>query len=309
MKSPELNYAPILLFTYKRLDTLKKTISSLRENKLAAESDLIIFSDQGKSPDDKTIVKEVRDYLRTIDGFKSVTIHESLKNKGLANSIIQGVTNIINTYGKVIVLEDDLLTTPNFLTFMNAALEKYESYKKVFSVSGYSFNLGEPDAGRHPDDVYFVTRGWSWGWATWRDRWTDIDWQMKDYPGFATNFTERRKFAQGGSDLNLMLKRQMEGKLDSWAIRWFYHQYKVNGLTLYPILSKVYNDGFDELATHTRGSNLRYKPLLDQTSAHNFSFPGQVAIDPVYHKRFRSKLSIRARIISKSQNLLKRLLK
>ncbi|WP_431216571.1 hypothetical protein ACQ86N_19425 [Puia sp. P3] len=209
----------------------------------------------------------------------------------------------------MIVLEDDILTTPNFLTFMNAALDKYEQQPRVFSVSGYAFNLGLPDDGAYPRDTYFTTRGWSWGWATWKDRWTGIDWQVSDYAEFTKNAAERRRFAQGGSDLNLMLKRQMTGQLDSWAIRWFYHQYKVKGLTLYPILSKVYNDGFDDLATHTRGSNQRYRPLLDETGAQSFRMQDSAAITDLYQRRFQKKLGIRARILSKYQTLIGNLLK
>jgi hypothetical protein len=106
-----------------------------------------------------------------------------------------------------------------------------------------------------------------------------------------------------------MLKRQMTGQLDSWAIRWFYHQYKVQGLTLYPLLSKVYNDGFDDMATHTRGANNRYQPLLDETVRYEFAFPDTVGITPIYQKRFQKKLGIRARIISKYQTMIGNLLK
>jgi hypothetical protein len=301
--------APVLLFTFKRLATLKKAVSALRANQLAPESDLFIFSDQASKADDFAQVRAVRDYLQTIEGFKSIHIIEAAKNKGLASSIIEGVTEIINRYGRVIVLEDDILTTPNFLTFMNAALIKYQRQQNVFSISGYSFNLGVDNAWAQQFDTYFTTRGWSWGWATWKDRWANVDWQVKDYPVFAKNAAEKRKFAEGGSDLNLMLKRQMTGQLDSWAIRWFYHQYKVQGLTLYPLLSKVYNDGFDDMATHTRGANNRYQPLLDETVRYEFAFPDTVGITPIYQKRFQKKLGIRARIISKYQTMIGNLLK
>jgi hypothetical protein len=309
MSIPTRDPAPILLFAYKRLETLQKTVNALAQNELAPRSDLFIFSDSGRRDEDKPAVRAVREYLQTVKGFRSVRIEEAIKNRGLANSIITGVTDIINSHGRAIVLEDDILTTPNFLTFMNAALDKYEQQPRVFSVSGYAFNLGLPDDGAYPWDTYFTTRGWSWGWATWKDRWTGIDWQVSDYAEFTKNAAERRRFAQGGSDLNLMLKRQMSGQLDSWAIRWFYHQYKVQGLTLYPILSKVYNDGFDELATHTRGSNQRYRPLLDETGATSFRMPDTAAITNLYQRRFQKKLGIRARILSKYQTLIGNLLK
>ena len=309
MSIPKRDTAPVLLFAYKRLETLQNTVNALAKNELAPQSDLFIFSDSGRREEDKPAVRAVRDYLQTVKGFRSVRIEEAIKNRGLANSIITGVTDIINSHGRVIVLEDDLLTTPNFLTYMNAALDKYEQQPRVFSISGYSFNLGQPDEGSYPWDTYFTTRGWSWGWATWKDRWTGVDWQVSDYAQFAGNAAERRRFAEGGSDLNLMLKRQMTGQLDSWAIRWFYHQYKVRGLTLYPILSKVYNDGFDKLATHTRGSSQRYRPLLDETGRTTFRMPDSAAITDLYQRRFQKKLSVRARILSKYQTLIGNLLK
>ncbi|MBS1605123.1 MAG: glycosyltransferase [Bacteroidetes bacterium] len=302
--------APILLFTYKRLATLKQTVAALRANRLAPQSDLYIFSDQGKTSEDMAKVAEVRQFIQTIDGFRNVYITQNVTNKGLASSIIGGVSQVIQQYGRVIVLEDDLLTTPNFLDFMNAALEKYERDHRVFSISGYSFDLGPEDPERYPFDAYFTSRGWSWGWATWKDRWSGVDWQMKDYPEFARNAVRRRQFAQGGSDLILMLRRQMSGQLDSWAIRWFYHQFKVQGLTLYPILSKIYNDGFDDMATHTRGSNARYQPRLDTKLQYSFPMLPDAAADSSYwQKRFQRKLGITARIVSKYQTFISNLLK
>src|SRR5258706_1722860 len=172
--------APILLFTYKRLDTLRKTISALQQNDYANKSDLFIFSDSAKKDIEEASINEVRTYLKTIKDFKNISIFEATKNKGLANSIIDGVTQIIAEYGKVIVLEDDLISTQNFLSFMNAGLDKYKSEPDVFSISGYSFNL-RPPAEKYIESGYFLKRGWSWGWATWADRWENVDWEVKDY--------------------------------------------------------------------------------------------------------------------------------
>jgi len=302
-------YAPVLLFTYKRLGTLKKTVSALQQNLLAAESDLFIFSDQGKTPEDKMLVNEIRDYLRTISGFRIIRIFEAEKNKGLARSIISGVSHVIDQYGRVIVVEDDLLTTPNFLSFMNEGLDRYAHTRKVFSISGYSFNLGNKRPDGYTYDIYFTNRAWPWGWATWKDRWDNIDWDMKDYPQFVNDAPARKAFAQGGSDLNAMLRKQMTGKLDSWAIRWYYHQFRTKGLTLYPILSKVYNDGWDEYATHTKGANGRYTPRLDETNAQIFRLPDQPLVHPYYQKKFSGKLGIKARIISRSQTFLQKILR
>jgi hypothetical protein len=299
MKTP----APILLFTYKRFDALKNTIEALKNNELASDSELFIFSDGAKQEKDQQIISEIRTFLKTVDGFKKVHITEAPKNKGLANSIISGVSKVMEAYDRVIVLEDDLLTTPNFLTYMNKALETYKNESKMFSISGYSFDLRNKD--QNPNTTYLLNRGWSWGWATWRDRWEKVDWEVASYATFSENKKERKEFAKGGSDLNAMLDKQMTGKLDSWAIRWFYHQFKTGGLTLYPLGSKIYNDGFDEFATHTNGSEKRYLPYLDKKHDMNFDFPEVVAISKEYQKRFQSKMGLIARIRSKIESFLK----
>lgn len=299
--------APVLLFTYKRLDTLKRTVKALQENNLASESTLYIFSDASKKKEDEDIVDSVRAYLKTITGFNKIEIYESEKNQGLANSIIRGVSQKIKIYGKVIVLEDDLQTTPNFLTFMNNSLDKYENKDKVFSISGYSFNLGTKT--NEPDDAYFLNRGWSWGWATWQDRWEDVDWAVTSYNTFVNDRKARKSFALGGSDLNKMLDSQMAGQLDSWAIRWFYHQFCNSGLTLYPVFSKVFNDGFDQNATHTTGSNSRYLPMLDTKLKSTFLLPDQISENEYYQKQFQKKMSVFSRAISKLETIVQSLFK
>lgn len=297
--------APILLFTYKRLDTLKKTVQALKENFLSGESVLYVFSDAAKSQKDESIINEVRQFINSISGFKSVIVIEAKVNKGLANSIIDGVTNVLMEYPSVIVLEDDLLTTPNFLSFMNASLKEYENSENVFSISGYSFNLGKDDG--ENSDAYFLNRGWSWGWATWKNRWEKVDWEVKNYNSFLKDKSKQKDFAKGGSDLNKMLHKQMIGKLDSWAIRWFYNQFYLNGITLYPTYSKVYNDGFDDQATHTKGSNKRYQPKLDTTNSDNFNLPKNIIVSKFYQSKFQNKMGIASRIISKIDNLLKKI--
>lgn len=292
-----MRVAPILLFTYKRLDTLRKTVDDLKNNYLALESDLYIFSDAAKTDIDVPIVLEVRKFLKSISGFKTVTVIEAPINKGLASSIIEGVSFVFNKADTLIVLEDDLSTTPNFLMFMNACLSRYENNPSAFSISGYSFNLGVRSGTEQ--DAYFLNRGWSWGWATWKDRWEKVDWDVNDYSSFVNDNRARREFAKGGSDLNAMLDKQISGQLDSWAIRWFYHQFRIKGLTIYPVFSKVFNNGFDQFATHTNGSKRRYLPNLDKNHDMEFDLPNSVKEDYFYQKRFNSKMGVFSRIISK----------
>ncbi len=260
--------SPVLLFVYKRLDTLQHTVAALKQNDLANESELFVFSDSAKTSDDEAEIKKVRNFIRTISGFKKIHIFESDKNKGLANSIIDGVTFVLREFGKVIVLEDDLLTSSNFLCYMNQCLEHYEDNKKIFSVSGYSYEIKDDNV----KDVYFTQRGSSWGWGTWQDRWKEVDWEVRDYNNFKNNPSKWKAFNKMGSDLSSMLKKQMNGKISSWAIRWCYHQFKHNLYSVYPTVSKVRNIGFGEGATHTFDYFNRYETKLDQSGKVHFVF-------------------------------------
>lgn len=295
-----MSYAPILLFVYKRLDTLKQTIAALQQNELAKESDLFIFSDAAKKTEDIAIIDEVRNFIHTIGVFKSVTIHAADKNKGLATSIISGVTQMINQYDKVIVLEDDLVTSSNFLSFMNKALEFYERNEKVFSIAGYSAIIKNP-----MKDVYFTYRGSSWGWATWKNRWNEVDWDMGGYEKFRSNPSFKRDFNKMGSDMYKMLEDQVAGRINSWAIRWTYHQFLVQKLTVFPSVSKIQNIGTGEGATHTRDSFNRFKTVLDTSDKTDFDFDEEVKLDNHYLKHFLKQYSITTRIKYKILNTLK----
>jgi hypothetical protein len=239
---------PIILFVYNRPEHTRLTIDSLRRNRLAPDSDLHIFSDGPKNHDHVAAVREVRDYLRTIDGFNTVRIVERERNMGLAASIISGTSQVLDDHAACIVLEDDLLSAPSFLEFMNAALRVYRDRQDIFSVAGYNYPLPLPQD--YSDDAYLSYRGCSWGWGTWADRWHRVDWTVSDYPQFTDNTLEQALFARGGDDLPGMLKLQMEGKIDSWSIRFDYAHHKNKALCLYPVRSKIQNIGFDGTGVH-----------------------------------------------------------
>ena len=296
-----MQLAPIVLFCYKRLDTLKRTVAALQQNLYAAESDLFIFSDAAKSQDDKALVADVRKYIKTISGFKNIHIREAEANKGLATSIITGVTKVFQQYDKVIVVEDDLVTAANFLAYMNEALNFYQNHPKVFSISGYTIPVELPNT--YGYDGYFLPRASSWSWATWKDRWQDVDWQVTDFAQFKNNRSERAAFNAGGSDMYQMLEKQMEGKIDSWAIRWCYHQFRQRTYTLYPTISKVQNIGFNKLASHTNGYN-RYATPLDNGQNLSFRFPSKVAPDQYLLAQFQSFFSLNARALGKIKTYL-----
>lgn len=245
------NLAPICLFVYNRLDETKQTIEALKKNYLAKESELFIFSDGAKNEKAIQEVEEVRTYLKTIKDFKLIKIFKSKDNKGLANSIISGVSKVIKEYGKVIVLEDDLLTVPNFLTFMNEALLFYKNQSKIQTINGYSVHI------ETKNDVYFQRRPFSWGWATWNEYWNkelfdkqDIKKQLESNP----NILKELKFKLG-ADIPNMLLDSIENINDSWYVRWAYDHFKNNKLSVYPSRSLIENIGFIEESTHCQGIN------------------------------------------------------
>ncbi|ANH83738.1 hypothetical protein A8C56_06240 [Niabella ginsenosidivorans] len=281
--------APICLFVYNRLAKTKQTVEALQKNFLANKSDLFVFSDGPKNEAAKSNVNEVRSYLGTITGFKSIVIYESENNKGLANSIIDGVTLIVSKYDKVIVLEDDLITVPGFLDFMNAGLDFYTDDPNVFSISGFVFDIKKRKDYEY--DVFFTKRHCSWGWAIWKDRWSEIDWSVSDYWEFKKNRALQHQFKDIGADLVKALNKQQRGETNSWAIRCNYHQSKKQTYTVYPIKSKVINIGFGDDATHTRQRFNKYKATPDLSEKVVFNFPYPVFVDPDYLRRFKRKYS------------------
>ena len=241
--------APIVLFVYNRLSHTKKTIDALIKNKLVEKSELFIYSDGPKDVESiKKQVYEVRNFLKEIKGFKRVTIIESENNNGLANSVITGVSEVLKKYGKVIVLEDDLVTSENFLEYMNKSLEIFENRKDIWSISAYTPPIKIPK--NYKESIYLSYRANSWGYATWADRWNKVDWEVKDYDEFINNKKSMKEFNNGGNDLSQLLIKQKENKINSWAIRWCYQQYKEKSYSIYPVNSKIKNIGFDGSGVH-----------------------------------------------------------
>ena len=244
----ELITAPIVLFTYNRSWHTRRTIEALQKNHLANESVIFIFSDGPKTEEDEPKVEEVRKFLKTIQGFKQIEIIEREKNWGLAKNIIDGVTKVVNEYGTIIVLEDDLVTSPYFLTYMNKALEMYQHEEKVASISGYVYPLPHPE--KLPE-TFFIRGADCWGWATWKRAWQYFEPDGKKLLALLNKRKECRLFDFNGSyPYTRMLKDQIKGKNNSWAIRWYASTFLNNMLTLYPRKSLVRNIGLDDSGTH-----------------------------------------------------------
>ncbi|WP_229219099.1 glycosyltransferase [Dyadobacter sediminis] len=242
------NLAPVVLFCYNRPWHLRQTIESLQLNLLASQSELIIYSDGPKLPPDEPFIADIRNYIADLKGFKSVKVIAAEKNNGLAKSVIKGVSDVLEKYEKIIVLEDDMLTTPDFLTFMNEALHIYQERKDIFSVTAYSPPIEVPAAYRH--DLYLAPRASSWGWGTWKSRWQHADWDVNDFDSLKKDPGKKQAFTQGGEDLWPMLAKQQLGTIDSWAIRWTYSQFKNSAYGVYPVKSKIKNIGTDGSGTN-----------------------------------------------------------
>jgi hypothetical protein len=297
-------YSPIALFVYNRIQHTTQTIEALRSNDLASESDLFIFSDAPKAASENEAVHTVREYVYKVDGFKSVTIIERPVNLGLANSIIDGVTSIVNKHGRVIVMEDDLVTSPLFLKYMNDALSFYESNKEVASIHGYVYPIeGLPE-------TFFLRGADCWGWATWSDRWKVFEPDGKKLLANLTSQGLIKRFDLNGAyAFSTMLKDQIKGLNNSWAIRWHASAFLNSQYTLYPGKSLVENIGNDGSGTHCASTNI-FSTTLSNTEIR--SLPTAVKEDEfvleLIESYFRSQ-KLTANIFIKLFTLLKRKIK
>lgn len=268
--------APIVLFVYNRLDHTVQTIDSLKRNALSKESDLIIYSDAAKSASEKKGVDLVRKFITEIDGFKSIKIIFRNVNFGVDRSIIDGVSSVIERHEKIIVLEDDLITSVDFIDYMNRALEHYKDNKKIFSITGVSYPINIPST--YVKDVYLGHRCASWSWATWRDRWKKLDSEIDstEYHEFITNKNAVSKFNLGGDDMSDTLTARAKSRILTWDILWCFAHFKNNAYCLYPVKSKVSNIGLDGSGVHCTKEALKF---YTKTSNNHIVFPKEIDID------------------------------
>lgn len=277
-----MSTAPIALFAYNRPYHLEQTIAALKLNTLAKQSDIFIYSDGPRSVDQAWAVAEVRKLIADVSGFKSVTVVERNNNWGLANSIIDGVTQLCKKYGKVIVLEDDLLSEPNFLVYMNMALERYENEDQVMQISGFNFPL----------DIYskmnsfFLPLTTSWGWATWERSWKSFEPADTSLNIFNLDSSMRIKFdVEDSFNYFNMLESQVQGNIDSWAIRWYLHVFSNRGLVLYPTNSMIMNMGFDGTGTHCgKHDSVFSRMTLTGDKSVVFDFPRKIETSLIHYQ-------------------------
>lgn len=280
--------APVALFVYKRPEHTKATLAALARNTLAPQTNLFVFSDGPKNHIDHEAVELVRKLARDFAGFSSVTVIERQENLGLAQSIITGVTELMEKFESIIVLEDDLVTSKYFLAYMNESLDHYRQDPFAFSVTGHTFSekyLHIPRS--YPYDTYAGYRCSSWSWGTWRDRWHRVDWEMRYLTDFTQDAEAQENFNRGGADMSASLEMQRNGEIDSWAIRFCYAHYENEMRCIYPIKTLVMNIGLDHSGTHcTPNPHFQHASLEDEW------FPRKLCpsseLDLRISKRFRT---------------------
>jgi GT2 family glycosyltransferase len=280
--------APIVLFVYNRPDHTRRTLAALVANRLAADSNLIVYADGPKRPEHRTSVHAVRDLVRRTSGFKSIEIVEREANLGLANSIVSGVSEVCADRGRVIVVEDDLVVSPDFLAFLNAGLERYADERNVMQISAYAFPAHDQSTSR----TFFLPMASCWGWATWSRAWAAYDPKMSALEGLDNDPIARRRFnVDDAYDYYGMACRQRESKIDSWGICWQLSLFACGGLVLYPQESLVYNSGVDASGTHGIGQAAFQRELRSQAfETSTTTWPIVVAKDELAMSQVRQLL-------------------
>lgn len=246
------NLAPIALFVYNRPEHTRRTLKFLKENLLADESRLFIFSDAAKDEQQKDKVAEVREIIRSVEGFKSVQVIERKSNFGLADSIIDGVTRLTEKYGRIIVFEDDLVSSPYTLQYFNDALKLYENTDRVMHIGAYMYPLKNKDL----PQAFFYRAASSWGWATWGRAWKYFE---PDIDKIISNFDSGKRYQfsiEGTMNFWKQVREFKRGKNNSWAIRWYASIFLNDGLTLNPSASLINNIGHDGTGIHSGKNNI-----------------------------------------------------
>lgn len=289
-----MDNTPIIIFAYNRPAHLQRLIDSLHQNPECIDTDLYVYADGAKIDGDAN-VDAVRDVINKIEGFKSVTPIFRDKNIGLANNIIDGVSSTINRHGAAIVLEDDLVVTPHFIKYMQAALNHYKD-TNAFSIAGYTPKVDIPNDYQY--DTYAVMRNCSWGWATWQDRWNKVDWNVKDFAKFFADDNAVNDFNSAGNDLSTMLLKQQKGQIGSWSIRFCYSAYRLQMPTIYPVKSFVINGGADGSGSNV-GNTSKYQTVTMDT-LNKIRFCDDLLPHPEILKSFRKTYdtSLQRRIIN-----------
>jgi hypothetical protein len=300
-------FAPVAIFVYQRLKCIKKLIASLKKNFLAKNTDLYFFSDGAKTLDEEKRVLAVRNFIKKIKGFKNIYIQESSKNLGLAESIISGINKVLSKNDKIIVLEEDLILSPNFLNYMNKSLKYYELKTKVMSISGSTFSFNTKGI----DDYYFLKHISSHGWATWKNRWKFFK-NNPDYFIKKLNKEDIKNFDYNSSGFFWpQILANKKKKIKTWAIFWYASIFIKKGFCLYPKKSLAVHIGNDKFATHAFDSKINLNILKKKNYIKNFNFPKKIQYSLLAEKRFEefAKKNSNNFFFSRLKNLYRKLKK
>jgi len=294
--------APIVVFAYNRARLLRNLLQSLRENRFAEQSELYIYVDGAKDADDHQRVSEVIAVAQSTEGFLKTTVRVSSKHNGLAMSIRNGVSEVLQKFGVAIVLEDDLYVSRQFIAVINTLLKTFESDKRIMQVSGFgpklSCQIGESQ------EYYLCGRSQSWGWATWVDRWNTIDWNITDYQSFLRDRHLTKNFSALGSDLMQSLQKYSDGEMDVWLIAYIYNMYRKKMYAVCPRHSLVRNDGFGADASNCRNYN-RY--AIDFNENVEYNVPTDIQYDKKIEQNALRFWSVRYRIYGKIMTIVDKL--
>ncbi|MCT8858005.1 glycosyltransferase [Shewanella xiamenensis] len=289
--------APVVLFVYARADHTQRTLTALAANPEAIDTDLIIYADAARDDKDAVKVQSVRDVISNVKGFKSVTLHLREQNIGLARNIIEGVSNVAQQYGRVIVLEDDIVTSPAFLGFMNAALEKYKTEPKVWHISGWNYPIETDGLG----DAFFWRLMNCWGWATWADRWQHFN---KEPQRLIDSWSDKQKHnfdLDGTGVFWSQVTNNKIGKINTWAIFWYATIYENGGVCLNPSKSYVDNIGLDGSGVHCGNSKTLTTVQNQLCITSQWTWPLEMVESPqaveaikLYYKKQQKSFIVRA---------------
>jgi hypothetical protein len=296
--------APIVLFVYNRPWHTEQMLMALTSNELASKSSLYVYCDgpkKGASELELKNIYQVRSLIHQQKWCDNVNVKAFDENVGCRNIIIQGVSEVVSMYGKVIVLEDDIITSPTFLNYMNAALEYYESRKTVFSISGHSHS---PEKYLIPTDyeydVYVSPRIFNWGWGTWHDRWIQTDWSFNYYSEFIKNKFQIEAFNRCGDDLTGMLTEEYDGKTSAWDIQFTFAHFMNHAISIIPCIPFTRNIGLDGSGTHCSINHPAVE--LPLNISENFKF-----LDVLYEDK-RIINSIHSSFLKKKRPILKKII-
>jgi len=276
--------APIGLSTYVRLPHLQQTIEALQKNDLAEQSKLFVFSDAPRLGDEERVAA-VRSYLRTVDGFKKIYIVEREKNSRTENNR-GGKRLLLNRFGKGIFLEEDVVTAPSFLTFMNQALETYRSNNKVFAITGYCPPI---EAHRYIHlDAFLLPSCNCWGFAIWKERFDQVRMETPACEVFKTigNPYSLASYMSIGPDVPYMFLLDAQGKLDAGDIKFSFEMWRKGSYLLVPTVSLTRNIGFDGTGEHC-GTEQKYETVMSDGEARNFQLPKEPELNLVLVKKLR----------------------